>query len=153
MKQQREAITDLGVQENERAVVMRLKPERAIEILNPAHREHYNELPDGMEQVNEACQMGMEALQIIFPMAGKPWDYAPTNAEVLTQVLAEIVQNGADEDGMPAVDYETWVMITGFISCPYVNQPLCALDDKNNPDAYVDCDACKAHWLMKRWEG
>lgn len=134
---------------------MRLKPERAIEILNPEHREHYNELPDDMEQVNEACRMGMEALQTIFPMAGKPWDYAPTNAEVLTQVLAEIVQNGANEDEMPAVDYETWVMITGLIACPYVNQPLCALDDKNksNPDAYVDCDACKAHWLMKRWEG
>lgn len=33
--------------------------ERAIEILNPDHREHY----DGMEEVNEACRMGMEALE------------------------------------------------------------------------------------------
>lgn len=33
--------------------------ERAIEILNPEHREQY----DGIETVNEACRMGMEALQ------------------------------------------------------------------------------------------
>lgn len=32
---------------------------RAIEILNPDHREHY----DGMDEVNEACRMGMEALK------------------------------------------------------------------------------------------
>jgi len=33
--------------------------DRAIEILNPEHREHY----DGLEEVNEACRMGMEALE------------------------------------------------------------------------------------------
>lgn len=33
--------------------------ERAIEILNPEHREHY----DSIETVNEACRMGMEALK------------------------------------------------------------------------------------------
>lgn len=33
--------------------------DRAIEILNPTHREHY----DGMDEVNEACRMGMEALK------------------------------------------------------------------------------------------
>lgn len=33
--------------------------ERAIEILNPGHREHY----DGLDEVNEACRMGMEALK------------------------------------------------------------------------------------------
>lgn len=32
---------------------------RAIEILDPEHREHY----DGMGEVNEACRMGMEALE------------------------------------------------------------------------------------------
>lgn len=36
-----------------------MKIDRAIEILNPEHREHY----DGMEEVNEACRMGMEALE------------------------------------------------------------------------------------------
>lgn len=36
-----------------------MKVERAIEILNPEHREHY----DGMDEVNEACRMGMEALE------------------------------------------------------------------------------------------
>lgn len=33
--------------------------DRAIEILNPEHRENY----DGMDEVNEACRMGMEALK------------------------------------------------------------------------------------------
>lgn len=33
--------------------------DRAIEILNPEHREHY----DGMNEVNEACWMGIEALE------------------------------------------------------------------------------------------
>lgn len=33
--------------------------DRAIEILNPTHREHY----DGLDEVNEACRMGMEALE------------------------------------------------------------------------------------------
>ncbi len=33
--------------------------ERAIEILDPEHREHY----ESMEPVNEACRMGMEALK------------------------------------------------------------------------------------------
>lgn len=33
--------------------------ERAIEILDPEHREHY----ESIESVNEACRMGMEALK------------------------------------------------------------------------------------------
>ena len=33
--------------------------ERAIEILDPEHREHY----ESIEVVNEACRMGMEALR------------------------------------------------------------------------------------------
>lgn len=41
----------------------RISVERAIEILDPNHRECYSDLPDGMEQVKEACQMGIEALK------------------------------------------------------------------------------------------
>lgn len=36
-----------------------MKVERAIEILDPEYRENY----DGMDEVNEACRMGMEALE------------------------------------------------------------------------------------------
>lgn len=36
-----------------------MKIDRAIEILDPEHRENY----DGMDEVNEACRMGMEALE------------------------------------------------------------------------------------------
>lgn len=37
--------------------------ERAIEILNPEHREYYKDI----EIVNEACRMGMEALEYRTP--------------------------------------------------------------------------------------
>lgn len=37
-----------------------MKIERAVEILDPEHREHY----DDLEEVNEACRMGMAALRI-----------------------------------------------------------------------------------------
>ena len=37
--------------------------ERAIEILNPEHREHY----ESIEPVNEACRMGMKALEKQIP--------------------------------------------------------------------------------------
>ena len=33
--------------------------DQAIEILDPEHRENY----DGIDEVNEACRMGMEALE------------------------------------------------------------------------------------------
>lgn len=36
---------------------------RAIEILDPEHVEHYTEREGGLEEVNEACRMGMEALK------------------------------------------------------------------------------------------
>lgn len=44
--------------------------DRAIEILNPEHREVY----DSIEPVNEACRMGMEALEKMrwIPGAVKP---------------------------------------------------------------------------------
>ena len=38
-----------------------MTPERAIQILDPDHREHY----ESIEPVNEACRMGMEALKRI----------------------------------------------------------------------------------------
>jgi len=41
--------------------------ERAIEILNPEHREHY----PSIEPVNEACRMGMEALEYRTPKKPK----------------------------------------------------------------------------------
>ena len=42
--------------------------ERAIEILNPEHREHY----DSLETVEEACRMGMQALEKQIPKKPLP---------------------------------------------------------------------------------
>lgn len=38
---------------------MTMTIDRAIEILNPERREHY----DSLDELNEACRMGMEALK------------------------------------------------------------------------------------------
>ena len=39
--------------------MMKITVERAIEILNPNHREHY----ESLEEVKEACRMGMESIK------------------------------------------------------------------------------------------
>lgn len=77
-----------------------------------------------------------------------------SNAQVLLHILEDVVQNGANEKGYPNLEYEELVCLTQCITCPYTYQKLCALDKSNNtnPNAYIDCDACKAHWLMKEWE-
>ena len=47
--------------------------DRAIEILNPEHCEHYNSI----ETVNEACRMGMTALKRCKPTKPIEWIYCP----------------------------------------------------------------------------
>jgi len=47
-----------------------MKIERAIEILNPEHREHY----ESIEPVNEACRMGMIALEKRMPKKVEIWN-------------------------------------------------------------------------------
>ena len=47
-----------------------MKIERAREILDPEHREHY----DGIETVNEACRMGRDALGKLVPLRPYPDD-------------------------------------------------------------------------------
>lgn len=47
--------------------------ERAIEILNPEHREHY----DSIEIVEEACRMGMNALEKQIPKKPTEYDSVP----------------------------------------------------------------------------
>jgi hypothetical protein len=49
-----------------------VKIERAIEILNPAHREHY----ESIEPVDEACRMGIAAL--LYRVRKKP-EYLPAH--------------------------------------------------------------------------
>ena len=49
-----------------------MENERAIEILDPEHREAY----ESLEPVNEACRMGVEALRRRVPESpyeGMPW--------------------------------------------------------------------------------
>lgn len=43
---------------------MSITAERAVEILDPEHREHY----ESIELVNEACRMGREAILKQIPM-------------------------------------------------------------------------------------
>ena len=78
-----------------------------------------------------------------------------TNAETLYILLEETIENGQDEEGYPRLDYETIVQLTTCLACPYTEHKLCALNEgqQKHPDAYVDCDDCKAHWLMEEWRG
>ncbi len=48
---------------------------RAIEILDPKHREHYGNI----EVVNEACKMGMEALKMQIPQKPKSDEWGLPN--------------------------------------------------------------------------
>lgn len=45
----------------QKKAAIKMTNERAIEILDPEHREHY----ESIETVNEACRMGMEALKFV----------------------------------------------------------------------------------------
>ncbi len=56
--------------------------DRAIEILNPEHREHY----DGLDEVNEACRMGMEALERTrwIPCSERPPESCSANGEAVS---------------------------------------------------------------------
>lgn len=73
----------------------RITMERAIEILDPTRKVQYRDLLDGIEQIDEACRMGMEALKatrrILLRLHGaggcdaqddysKGWDAAITEA-------------------------------------------------------------------------
>lgn len=59
--------------------------ERAIEILNPEHREDYK----SMEPIEEACRMGMKALE--------------------KQIPKKPTFEGKGFDGNGNITYETWI--------------------------------------------
>lgn len=48
-----------------------ISKERAIQILDPTHRERYKQSVDGMKQVNEACRMGIAAIKRTIPIEPK----------------------------------------------------------------------------------
>lgn len=56
-KEERTGKRESHYEEKEQRIVD-ISYERAAEILDPTHREHY----DSMDEVNEACRMGMNAL-------------------------------------------------------------------------------------------
>ena len=66
--------------------------DRAIEILNPEHREHY----DGLEEVNEACRMGMEALERSrwIPCSERLPDLIPCNAGTAYSEAMNVLTSG-----------------------------------------------------------
>lgn len=59
--------------------------ERAIEILNPEHREHY----DSIETVNDACRMGMQALEKQLPKKPIRANYAVIGDDGISRMLDE----------------------------------------------------------------
>ena len=87
--------------------------ERAIEILNPEHREHF----ESIETVNEACRMGMKALEKQIPK--KPVEIINDNE---CQIGARIIPKGAIAQKCPVCDSFT------SRSCNYCQKCGQALD-------------------------
>lgn len=66
--------------------------ERAIEILDPEHREHY----DSIETVNEACRIGMRAIKELAELKAKsPLKILESFKNALTY---EIIKGDGDEE-------------------------------------------------------
>lgn len=59
---------------------------RAIEILDPEHRELYYEREGGLEEVTEACRMGMEALKAQLAAADETMTAAQQEIDAITVV-------------------------------------------------------------------
>lgn len=134
---------------------MSISIERAIQILDPNHREHYEDLPDGMEQIYEACRMGMDALQTLNPSANNLSETMPTNAEKLLERLIAVVQSPVAENGLPTIDGNVWIPLTICIECPYGGSIyMCPREESGNgrsgsmADSDMDCDTCKMLWLL-----
>lgn len=66
---------------------------RAIEILDPEHRELYYEREGGLEEVTEACRMGMEALKAQLVAAGN----AETAAQWEMAIYEDAVKRWGDK--------------------------------------------------------
>lgn len=75
--------------------------DRAIEILDPEYREHY----DGMDEVNEACRMGMEALERTrwipcserMPEELEPVNIEPSKAQILADCIEGMAADAEDK--------------------------------------------------------
>lgn len=115
--------------------------DRAIEILNPEHREAY----DGLDEVNEACRIGMEALERTrwIPCRDRPpEELEPVNVvwvnhrpEQYHQEIKDVPQKAT------AVYYrKQWY----WWSC--LCEDLLAEYGRNEPDL-VDSDIEITHWM------
>lgn len=115
--------------------------DRAIEILDPEHRENY----DGLDEVNEACRMGMEALERTkwIPCSERPPEelepvnvvWVNHNPEPYYQEMKDVPQTAT------AVYYrKKWY----WWSC--VCEDLLAECGRNEPDL-VDSKIEITHWM------
>ena len=118
-----------------------MKIDRAIEILDPEHRENY----DGMDEVNEACRMGMEALERTrwIPCSERPPEelepvnvvWVNHNPEPYYQEMKDVPQKAT------AVYYrKRWY----WWSC--VCEDLLAECGRNEPDL-IDRNIEITHWM------
>ena len=89
--------------------------ERAIEILDPNHREQY----DGIEEVNEACRMGMDALK-------KELDAE----DIITEAQREmtIYENAAEKLGRMGV------IKAAASACEYLSDFLWSVSNGKTPE-------------------
>ncbi|MCD8008469.1 MAG: DUF551 domain-containing protein [Clostridiales bacterium] len=76
--------------------------DRAIEILDPEHREHY----DSIETVNEACRMGMEALKTLaYQKSDANWTHVDDGLPDGAQVVLVFMVSGPDLTDIDTATY------------------------------------------------
>lgn len=94
--------------------------DRAIEILNPEHRENY----DGLDEVNEACRMGMKALERTrwIPCSERLPGSCSVNGETVS-CLAYIPSFGAVDIADYHPDVDEWTFMCLPVTVPHW-QPL-----------------------------
>lgn len=88
--------------------------ERAIEILNPEHREHY----ESIETINKACRMGMKALEKQIPKK-------PTPHIVILEEKQICVEHGDWGAETTAYKCHKCYSCGGFVSRLYLYCPCC----------------------------
>lgn len=114
--------------------------ERAIEILDPEHREHY----ESIEPVNEACRMGMNALKELSELKDKleSGKLVEIDESLIGQ---EIIGIHHFTDGTYQLDLDENIVI-GFSSCGVItwNATHCYNDRFENDMFFIDNEKGKA---------
>ena len=111
--------------------------QRAIEILDPEHRELYYEREGGLEEVTEACRMGMEALKAQLAAADEAMTAAQEEMALYEAAVQTDVEIMLNQLHVIFGDCSDWESIK-------LSRLADRLDEAHAPTGRYDC-ACPEH--------